>query len=268
MAEPVGGERPSRIEAREEPRGGRRGADADVGTAIAGEASQQASEGLGNLDVRGSQVQSEGVVGDSDLVAGERDDARQLLSVEQDETAGDSIGELNVIVVEEAAHNSPAGVVVVEDRAFSPDGPGDGEVIDEPVVGAVGLGSGADGGRDGVELAIEDADQRAGAYLQSAAHAVAVVVGALLDSTAATPRQAGDTSAVRAEPSARPRRVHEATFGVAAVAVASPAESGAVAGLTHRPFWPGHAGRAALRAVSASQVASRRCSRRGRVAPR
>ena len=73
-AEPGGGERPAGLQAWEQPSGGGRGTDADVGPTVADKGLQQPSEGFWDVQVVPAEVEEHLRALGFDLIEGDRGD--------------------------------------------------------------------------------------------------------------------------------------------------------------------------------------------------
>ena len=79
---------------------------------LPGEADEEVVEGRGYFDRDGAEVQTGAARCQLDLVAGEGDDAAELLAVDQDQGAADPVPQLQALVVEETAGGRPTFGVV------------------------------------------------------------------------------------------------------------------------------------------------------------
>jgi hypothetical protein len=84
-----------------------------VRSTLVGKPLEELVKWRGQLDLSGSEVQKgRAFQGDCYLVAAQRGDPRQLLAVEENETAGDPVGEIEVLAVKHQTCLCPAGLVV------------------------------------------------------------------------------------------------------------------------------------------------------------
>ena len=120
LAELLGAERSSGQVAREQPGRGGRGAGAHVSAASRAQAKGEPAEGFGKDDVIAAQAKVDLAVVGGDLIDGDGDDAAELLAVEQDEASGDSVGQLESVVAQEACDDGPSDVVVERGTVLSP----------------------------------------------------------------------------------------------------------------------------------------------------
>jgi hypothetical protein len=135
--EPGRAERLSGLEAGEQPGGVGGGTDAGVGVDGVEEVADQPGERFGDGGGVGAEPQGEGaVVVVVDLVAGDQGDAGQRLGVEQDETAGDAVGELEGVVVEQPEDDVAAasGGVITRGLEATPATNRIGAVMREPAL--------------------------------------------------------------------------------------------------------------------------------------
>lgn len=117
----------------EQPGAGLGGEAAGAG-ACGGELAEVPGEGLGELDGRGAQAEHDVLVGEGEVVGGERGDPGRGLREQQDQQRGDAVTKGMLIAVQEGPGQVPAGVLVHGDDGDGPGGPGQVEPGDVPLL--------------------------------------------------------------------------------------------------------------------------------------